>query len=86
VLAVCLRERRWPRWTLPESVAWVGRWKFTKGWTKVRSYVRHADELPGARRLASNSIEGESSQLNSGVRRRVLWTYIKSRSVPTAAV
>jgi hypothetical protein len=31
-------------------VAWVGRWKFLKGWTKVWSCERHADELVGARR------------------------------------
>jgi hypothetical protein len=35
-----------------EPVTWVGRWKFTKGWTKVWSCERHADELLGARRLA----------------------------------
>jgi hypothetical protein len=34
-----------------ERGAWVGRWKFTKGWTKVWSCERHADELPWARRL-----------------------------------
>jgi hypothetical protein len=34
-----------------EPVTWLGRWKFTKGWTKVRSCERHADELPWARRL-----------------------------------
>ena len=34
----------------PEPVAWVGRWKFLKGWTKVWSCERHADELPWARR------------------------------------
>jgi hypothetical protein len=33
-----------------EPVAWVGRWKFLKGWTKVWSCDRHADELVGARR------------------------------------
>jgi hypothetical protein len=33
-----------------EPVAWVGRWKFLKGWTKVWSCERHADELPWARR------------------------------------
>jgi hypothetical protein len=32
-------------------VEWVGRWKFLKGWTKVWSCDRHADELPWARRL-----------------------------------
>jgi hypothetical protein len=31
-------------------VAWVGRWKFLDGWTKVWSCGRHADELVGARR------------------------------------
>jgi hypothetical protein len=34
-----------------EPVAWVGRWKFLDGWTKVWSCERHADELTGARRL-----------------------------------
>jgi hypothetical protein len=34
-----------------EPVAWVGRWKFLKGWTKVLSCDGHADELVGARRL-----------------------------------
>jgi hypothetical protein len=34
-----------------EPVAWVGRWKFLKGRTKVWSCERHADELMGARRL-----------------------------------
>jgi hypothetical protein len=34
-----------------EPVAWVVRWKFTKGWTKVWSCERQADELPWARRL-----------------------------------
>ena len=37
----------------PEPVTWVGRWKFTKGWTKVWSCEGHADELPWARRVAS---------------------------------
>jgi hypothetical protein len=32
-------------------VEWVGRWKFLKGWTKVWSCERHADELPWAGRL-----------------------------------
>ena len=31
-------------------VEWVGRRKFLKGWTKVWSRERHADELVGARR------------------------------------
>ena len=30
----------------------VGRWKFLKGWTKVWSFERHADELPLARRVS----------------------------------
>ena len=30
-----------------EPVAWVGRWKFPKGWTKVWSCDRHTDELVG---------------------------------------
>ena len=29
-------------------VAWVGRWKFLDGWTKVWNCERHADELPWA--------------------------------------
>ena len=33
-----------------QPVEWVGRWKFSKGWTKVWSCERHADELPWARR------------------------------------
>jgi hypothetical protein len=33
-----------------QLVARVGRWKFLKGWTKVWSCERHADELPWARR------------------------------------
>jgi hypothetical protein len=33
-----------------EAVAWIGRWKFLEGWTKVWSCERHADELIGARR------------------------------------
>jgi hypothetical protein len=33
-----------------EPVEWVGRWRFLKGWTKVWSCERHADELPWARR------------------------------------
>jgi hypothetical protein len=36
----------------PEPVAWVGRWKFLNGWTKVWSCERHADELVGARRVS----------------------------------
>ena len=36
-----------------QPVQWVGRWRFTKGWTKVWSCERHADELIGARRLPS---------------------------------
>ena len=32
-----------------EPVAWVGRWKFLKGWIKVWSCERHTDELVGAR-------------------------------------
>jgi hypothetical protein len=35
-----------------DPVSWVGRWKFLKGWTKVWSCERHADELVGARRRA----------------------------------
>ena len=35
----------------PEPVTWVGRWKFLKGWTKVWSCERHADELPWASRI-----------------------------------
>ena len=35
-----------------EPVAWVGRWKFLMGWTKVWSCERHADELPWARRVS----------------------------------
>jgi hypothetical protein len=31
----------------------VGRWKFLKGWTKVWSCERHADELPWAERVSS---------------------------------
>jgi hypothetical protein len=34
-----------------QPVAWVGRWKFLKGWTKVWSCERHADELSFARRI-----------------------------------
>jgi hypothetical protein len=34
-----------------QPVEWVGRWKFLKGWTKVWSCERHADELPWARRV-----------------------------------
>jgi hypothetical protein len=34
-----------------EPVTWRGRWKFTKGWTKVWSCEGHADELPWARRI-----------------------------------
>ena len=34
-----------------EPVAWVGRWKFQDGWTKVWSCERRADELVGARRV-----------------------------------
>jgi hypothetical protein len=30
-------------------MTWVGRWKFLDGWTKVRSWEWHADELPWAR-------------------------------------
>jgi hypothetical protein len=36
-----------------QPVAWVGRWKFLDGWTKVWSCERHADELVGARRFAA---------------------------------
>jgi hypothetical protein len=32
-------------------VEWVGRWKFLKGWTKVWSCDRHANDLPFARRI-----------------------------------
>jgi len=35
-----------------QPVAWVGRWKFLKGCTKVRMCDRHADELKGASRMA----------------------------------
>jgi hypothetical protein len=38
-----------------EPVVYVGRWKFTKGWTKVWSCERHADELVGARRARTIS-------------------------------
>jgi hypothetical protein len=34
-----------------QPVESVGRWKFLKGWTKVWSCERHADELVGARAL-----------------------------------
>ena len=44
------RTRRPPD-ALHDPVEWVGRWKFLKGWTKVWSCDRHADELVGARRL-----------------------------------
>ena len=37
------------------QVMWVGRWKFPKGWTKVWSCERHADELPFARRFTDFS-------------------------------
>ncbi len=30
---------------------WAGRWNFLRGWTKVWSCERHADELPWARRV-----------------------------------
>jgi hypothetical protein len=39
-----------------EPVEWVGRWKFLKGWTKVWSCERHADELPWARRSLPGQI------------------------------
>jgi hypothetical protein len=35
-----------------QPVAWVGRWKFLDGWTKVWSCQRHADQLVGARGLS----------------------------------
>ena len=38
-----------------EHVAWVGRWKFLKGRTKVWSCERHADKLPWARRIFTRS-------------------------------
>jgi hypothetical protein len=41
-----------------EPVALVGRWKFAKGWTKVCSLERHADELVGARRVSENHFAG----------------------------
>jgi hypothetical protein len=34
-----------------QPVAWVGRWRLLKGWTKVWSCERHADELPCPKRL-----------------------------------
>jgi hypothetical protein len=40
-----------------QPVEWVGRWKFTKGWTKVWSCDRHADELVGARRTTYDPIQ-----------------------------
>jgi hypothetical protein len=51
VLADGLREPGRPGTHCMQPVAWVGRWKFLKGWTKVWSCDRHADELPWARRL-----------------------------------
>jgi hypothetical protein len=35
-----------------EPVAYAGRWKLAKGWTRVWSCERHADEMPGARRVS----------------------------------
>jgi hypothetical protein len=32
-------------------VTWTGRWKFTKGWTKVWSCERHVDDLVDAKRI-----------------------------------
>jgi hypothetical protein len=46
-----------------EPVAWVGRWKFTKGSTKVWSCERHADELVGAEpRTSVRTLLGASSE------------------------
>ena len=39
-----------------ELVAWVGRWKFLDGWTKVWSCERHADELVSAGRVIGKPI------------------------------
>jgi hypothetical protein len=39
----------------PEPVEWKWRWKFLKGWAKVWSCERHADELVGARRIFTQS-------------------------------
>jgi hypothetical protein len=48
-----------------QPVAWIGRWKFTKGWTKVWSCDRHADELPWARRtspaIVSSNLEEDEN-------------------------
>ena len=41
-----------------EPVAWVGRWKFLKGWTKVWSCDRHTDELVGGRHLPEEHFAG----------------------------
>jgi hypothetical protein len=40
----------------PEPMEWVGQWEFLKGWTKVWSCERHADELVGARRIRTSSV------------------------------
>jgi hypothetical protein len=46
-----------------EPVAWVGRWKFTKGSTKVWSCERQADELVGAEpRTSVPTLLGGSSE------------------------
>jgi hypothetical protein len=49
-----------------QPVAWVGRWKFTKGWTKVWSCQRHAEELPWARRLPGETVEILKQRNNAG--------------------
>jgi hypothetical protein len=48
-----------------QPVAWVGRWKFLKGWTKVWSCERHADELVGARLLLAAFIRRSFPWLGS---------------------
>jgi hypothetical protein len=57
-----------------QPVEWVGRWKFLKGWTKVWSCERHADELRGlgvlphsATSLMAALVERVSGSLDLGV-------------------
>ena len=41
-----------------QPVEWVGRWKFTKGWTKVWWFERHSGELEGARHMLEEHFAG----------------------------
>jgi hypothetical protein len=58
-----------------QPVAWVGRWNFLKGWTKVWSCERHADERrgPGALPHKRNLPHGGARRASVGFARLRGW-------------